>query len=77
MLRFLLDTDVISAPIAKRPDPKIIGRLDTHGHESAIAAPVWHELTFGWQRLPHGARRDAIEAYLQDVVARPSRSCLR
>lgn len=39
-----------------------------HGHECAVAAPVWHELTYGCQRLPRGKRRKAIEIYLHDVV---------
>ena len=67
-LRFLLDTSVVSAPIAKTPPPHVIKRLEDHGHESAIAAPVWHELTYGCRRLPRGKRRDAIDTYLQDVV---------
>jgi tRNA(fMet)-specific endonuclease VapC len=29
---------------------------------------VWHELTYGCQRLPRGKRRAALEAYLRDVV---------
>jgi tRNA(fMet)-specific endonuclease VapC len=67
-LRFLLDSDVVSAPISRKPAPGVMAQLELHGHESAIAAPVWHELTFGCQRLPQGKRRDAIEAYLEDVV---------
>ena len=67
-LRFLLDTSVVSAPISKTPPPQIIKRLEDHGHESAIAAPVWHELTYGCRRLPKGKRRDAIDTYLHDVV---------
>lgn len=67
-LRYLLDTSIVSAPIAKVPSPDVVKKLEAHGHESAIAAPVWSELTFGWQRLPKGRRRDAIEAYLEDVV---------
>jgi tRNA(fMet)-specific endonuclease VapC len=39
-----------------------------HGSECAIAAPVWHELTYGCRRLPKGKRRTALEAYLRDVV---------
>jgi tRNA(fMet)-specific endonuclease VapC len=50
------------------PDPAIVKRLDEHGPECAIAAPVWHELTYGCRRLPKGKRRTAIEAYLRDVV---------
>jgi tRNA(fMet)-specific endonuclease VapC len=67
-LRFLLDTSVVSAPVSKKPSSQVIKRLEEHGHESAIAAPVWHELTYGCSRLPRGRRRDAIDTYLHDVV---------
>lgn len=67
-LRYLLDTSIVSSPISKVPSPEIIERLSSHGHECAIAAPVWHELTYGCRRLPRGKRRNAIETYLHDVV---------
>jgi tRNA(fMet)-specific endonuclease VapC len=67
-LQFLLDTSIVSAPISKTPNPHIVERLEQHGHESAIAAPVWHELIYGCRRLPNGKRRDALEQYLHDVV---------
>ncbi len=67
-LRYLLDTSIVSAPMAKAPRPEIIKHLEVHGHESAIAAPVWHELTYGCRRLPRGKRRAALEIYLHDVV---------
>lgn len=67
-LGYLLDTSIVSVPISKRPDPVILQRLNEHGPECAIAAPVWHELTYGCQRLPHGKRRVALEAYLREVV---------
>ena len=66
--RYLLDTSVVSSPASKAPSPEIVKRLESHGHECAIAAPVWNELTYGCQRLPSGKRRDALESYLQDVV---------
>ena len=67
-LRYVLDTSIVSNPIAQRPDPAILKRLDEHGSECAIAAPVWHELVYGCRRLPRGERRAALEAYLRDVV---------
>lgn len=67
-LRYLLDTGVVSAPVAKKPDPEILRRLERFGPESAIAAPVWHELTYGYRRLVPGRRRTAIAAYLSEVV---------
>lgn len=69
-LRYLLDTGIVSSPVSKSPDPAIVQRLDEHGPECAIAAPVWHELTYGCRRLPKGNRRTALEAYLRDVVRR-------
>jgi tRNA(fMet)-specific endonuclease VapC len=67
-LRYLLDTAVVSSPASKMPNPEILKRLEAHAEECAIAAPVWHELTFGCARLPGGKRRDALETYLRDVV---------
>ena len=67
-LQYLLDTGIVSAPIAKIPDQEIVKRLDEYGHQCAIAAPVWHELTYGCHRLPRGRRRTAVELYLNDVV---------
>ena len=67
-LRYLLDTTIVSSPVLKVPNSEVVKRLDKHGHESAIAAPVWHELLYGCARLPRGKRRSALEAYLHDVV---------
>ena len=67
-VRYLLDTNIVSSPISKVPNEQIVKRLDALGHECAIAAPVWHELTYGCRRLPRGKRRAALEAYLQDVI---------
>ena len=69
-LRYLLDTGIVSSPAAKTPDPKILKRLEKHGPECAIGAPVWHELTYGCRRLPKGKRRTVLEAYIRDVVRR-------
>jgi len=67
-LRYLLDTSVVSSPVSKAPDAAIVRRLDEHGHECAIAAPVWHELTYGCRRLARGRRRAALETFLRDVI---------
>jgi tRNA(fMet)-specific endonuclease VapC len=67
-LEYLLDTSIVSAPVSKKPDPAILRRLSERGPECAIAAPVWHELTYGCRRLPKGRRRAALEVYLRDVV---------
>lgn len=67
-LRYLLDTNIVCAPVSKTPNAAIVQRLSAHGPECAIPAPVWHELTYGCRRLPLGRRRVALDAYLHDVV---------
>ena len=67
-LRYLLDTNLVSSPISKVPNLAIVNQLEARGHECAIAAPVWHELTYRCRRLPRGQRREALEAYLHNVV---------
>jgi tRNA(fMet)-specific endonuclease VapC len=68
MLRFLLDTTIVSAPIAKDPNRRVVKKLAQEGADCAIAAPVWHELVYGASRLPTGRRRTALEEYLHGVV---------
>jgi tRNA(fMet)-specific endonuclease VapC len=44
-------------------------QLARYGNELVLAAPVLHELRFGWLRMPQGQRRDAIGRFMQDVVS--------
>ena len=69
MLRYLLDTNVISEPLRPQPNARTLARLRQHQGKVAIATVVWHELWYGCERLPPSARRNAIEHYLVQVVA--------
>ena len=68
MLKYLLDTNVISEPLRPKPARGTLRRLRRHEGEIAIPVIVWHELIFGCRRLPKSAKRDAIERYLEEVV---------
>jgi len=70
MARFLLDTNVLSEPLARRPNALTMRRLGERSTESATAAPVVQELRFGASLLEPSRRRDAIERYIDDVVLR-------
>lgn len=67
-MRFLLDTNIVSAPVAKKPNAEVVARLEARSRHCAVPAPVWHELNFGCQRLPAGKRRRALLSYLTRVV---------
>ena len=68
MIRFLLDTNIVSEPLRPVPSPAIMRRLRNHEGEMAIPSLVWHELRFGCARLAPSRRREAIERYLEEVV---------
>ena len=67
-MRYLLDTNVVSAPLRPKPSPGVIRRLSEIDDEAAIGAPVWHELRFGCARLPPSRRRERFEHYIDTVV---------
>jgi tRNA(fMet)-specific endonuclease VapC len=69
VLRYLLDTNVVSQPMMKTPSIGVMRKLASIADECAIAAPVWHELLYGCKRMPTGKRRDALQDYLADVVS--------
>ena len=65
---WLLDTNVLSEGVKPVPDARVMANLQRHADELALPAPAWHELRFGWLRMPDGKRKDAIGLYLQRVV---------
>lgn len=67
-LRFLLDTNILSEPLRPIPNSNVIEMLRQHENEIATATVVYHELLFGWYRLPESKKRQTIEKYLQEVV---------
>ena len=66
-LRYLLDANTLSLPF-RDPDHPIVARLSETLEESAVPAPVWHELRCGVSRLPKGKKRDALESYVHEVI---------
>jgi tRNA(fMet)-specific endonuclease VapC len=70
-LRYLLDTNTISDPARLEPNPGILRKLREHDGEIALAAPVWHELWFGCERLPPSKKRSRVEDYLQSLQELP------
>ncbi len=65
---YLLDTNIVSEPAIVDPNPRVMARLERYAESCVIAAPVWHELVYGVQRLARGKRRTSLEAYLNGVV---------
>ena len=69
LLRFLLDTNILSEPIRHKPNQFVLEKLEKYQDEIATATIVWHELLFGCQRLPISRKREKLEQYLYQTVA--------
>ncbi len=71
ILRYLLDTNTISDPSRPVPNLGILRRLRQYDGEVALAAPVWHELRFGLERLPPSKKRQKVEDFLRTLEELP------
>jgi predicted nucleic acid-binding protein len=59
----LLDTNVLSALMRRRPDPVVVAWLDSQAQESVWTTAVTvFEIRYGIDLLPVGRRRRALEA---------------
>ncbi len=70
LLRFLLDTNILSEAIRPKPNQNVLDKLEKYQNEIATATIVWHELLFGCQRLPISRKREKIEQYLYQTVTK-------
>ena len=68
-MSLLLDTNVISELVKPEPNAQVIKHFYQHKDEIAISSIVWHELRFGWLKMPDGQKKQIIGSFLHDVVA--------
>ena len=69
-MRYLLDTNVLSEAVKTDPDKSVMNKFERNQDEMVTAAPVWHELQFGCQRLPRSRKKEVIASFLDDIVKR-------
>lgn len=69
MIKYLLDTNVVSEAIKTTPNGNVMKKIEKHQNEIATAVVVWHELQFGYRRLPASRKQSLIKTYLEEVVA--------
>ncbi len=65
----LLDTNVVSEPMRRRPDPNVLAWLDAEEAENFYLSTVsLAELLLGIESLPAGKRRKALAAALDEQI---------
>lgn len=65
---YLLDTNIVSEPVKPKPNPNIIKKLFAQETTCYVSSLTWHELYFGYARLPKSNRKTKIDLYLEEVV---------
>ena len=68
MTGFLLDTNVVSELTRDRPNPRVIAFLSEQP-DLWLSTLVLHELEYGLELLPSGARREGLGAVLTAFIA--------
>ena len=66
---WLLDTNTLSEAMKPSPNAQVLQNLAQFSQQIAMPALVWHELLYGWLRMPSSKRKDAIGHYLHDVLS--------
>jgi tRNA(fMet)-specific endonuclease VapC len=67
-LVYLLDTNTISETEQMQPNSNVAARLQAHWGEIAIASVSWHELLYGYHRLPDSKRKQRVGFFIQHTV---------
>jgi predicted nucleic acid-binding protein len=68
--RWLLDTCVVSELAKPAPDERLREWLASHIEGCRLAAVTLGEIAFGIESLPHGARRNGLQRWANDLQAR-------
>ena len=74
----LLDTNVISEPLRRVPEARVINWLDAQSLETLyVSAITVAELRFGVASLPVGKRRDKLQASIENQILPLFSGCVR
>ena len=65
--RWLLDTCVLSEPLRAQPNADVLAWLQAHAHQAAVAAASFGEIQYGLACLPHGIKRNRIQAWVTQL----------
>lgn len=69
VLRYLLDTNLVSEPTKPAASPAVLQALAQHEVGCTTSAPTLEQLTFGCARLPAGARQAWLQRWLAGLVS--------
>ena len=69
-MNYLVDTNILSEPSRKTPDPGVVAWLREHRPEMYVSCLTLGELVHGLERLPPGPNRQRLAAWLEGTRQR-------
>ncbi|MDB6120566.1 MAG: type toxin-antitoxin system VapC family toxin [Verrucomicrobiaceae bacterium] len=67
-MRYLLDSNVLSEPTNKHPEPKVVQWLATYADQCLVSILALGEVERGIAKLPNGGRRQKLTNWFQDLA---------
>ncbi len=67
-MRYLLDTNVLSEPTKKHPEPKVVQWLAAHAGQCLVSILALGEVERGIAKLPDGRRRRELKQWFQKLA---------
>ena len=67
---YLVDANVLCEPTKPKPDPKVVAWLRANERDLAVDPVILGEVRFGILLLPRGKRRQRLESWFDEGVAR-------
>ncbi len=67
-LIYLVDTNIISETERMHANKGVVAKLQEHRNELALAAVSWHELLYGFHRLPESKRKQRVRFFIKHTV---------
>lgn len=65
---YLLDTNILSEPLKKSPDPDVLEFLEKNETIIATCGLVIHELKFGMEILEESKKKKLIETFIKSIL---------
>ncbi|MCC7163010.1 MAG: type II toxin-antitoxin system VapC family toxin [Anaerolineae bacterium] len=69
MIKYLVDTNVVSEILRQTPNQKVHARYTEYIKEIALPAVGWHEMWYGVQKLVPSQRRTLVQDYLEQTLS--------
>lgn len=66
-MRYLVDTNILSETIRRRPDPNVLAWWEENEASVCISTITVGELRYGIELLPEGRRKEVLQRWLKDV----------